>query len=237
MANIANRLTIQIDLSGFSFKITDPSGEILNSGRKSFPSGVSSASELEDILKKELSSMSVLSKKYSQTDVVVETPTFTLVPASLYDKESEKQILSQIHKVEDMDEVMSIDLPEHEAKLIYAIPNSISSRIFKIQKKAKYTPIIYQMIKKVSEQKENNKVCIHFSKNHIHIVASERDRLLLANSFQASDFITAQYYIFFVIKEVMFNPEFTTLQIVGEIDKNQKKSLSKYFKGVNTISI
>ena len=237
MANIANRLTIQIDLSGFSFKITDPSGETLNSGRKSFPSGVSSASELEDILKKELSSMSVLSKKYSQTDVVVETPTFTLVPASLYDKESEKQILSQIHKVEDMDEVMSIDLPEHEAKLIYAIPNSISSRIFKIQKKAKYTPIIYQMIKKVSEQMENNKVCIHFSKNHIHIVASERDRLLLANSFQTSDFITAQYYIFFVIKEVMFNPEFTTLQIVGEIDKNQKKSLSKYFKGVNTISI
>lgn len=237
MANIANRLTIQIDLSGFSFKITDPSGETLNSGRKSFPSGVSSASELEDILKKELSSMSVLSKKYSQTDVVVETPTFTLVPASLYDKESEKQILSQIHKVEDMDEVMSIDLPEHEAKLIYAIPNSISSRIFKIQKKAKYTPIIYQMIKKVSELKENNKVCIHFSKNHIHIVASERDRLLLANSFQASDFITAQYYIFFVIKEVMFNPEFTTLQIVGDIDKNQKKSLSKYFKGVNTISI
>lgn len=233
--NIADRLTIQIDLSGFSFKITDPSGEILNSGEKSFPSGVLSASELESILKKEFSSLSVLSKKYGQTDVVVETPTFTLVPTTLYNKENEKIILSQIHRVEEMDEVMSLELPEHEATLIYAIPNAISSRVFKIQKKAKYYPIIYPMIRKMSEYKENNKVCIHLSKNHIHIVATERDRLLLAGSYPAQDFVTAQYYIFLVIKEVMFNPEFTTLQVMGELTKTQKKDLAKYFKGVNII--
>jgi hypothetical protein len=178
----------------------------------------------------------VLSKKYSQTDVIVSTPKFTLVPTSLYKKDDEKKLLSLIHKIEELDEVMSIELPEHEATLIYAVPNAITSRIFKIQKKAKYFPIIHSMIKAMSQNNDNNKVCIHLSKNHIHIVATEREKLLLANSYPAKDFITAQYYIFLVIKEVMFNPEFTTLQILGEIDKNQKKSLSKYFKGVHTIS-
>ncbi len=235
MANIADRLTIQIDLSGFSFKITDHSGEKLATGEKSFPSGVTSASDLETFLKKDLSSLSVLSKKYSQTDVIVSTPKFTLVPSSLYRKDDEKRILSLIHKIEEMDEVMSIELPEHEAVLIYAVPNAITSRIFKIQKKAKYFPIIHSMIKSMSHNKDNNKVCIHLSKNHIHIVATEREKLLLANSYPAKDFVTAQYYIFLVIKEVMFNPEFTTLQVMGNITKSEKKDLSKYFKGINII--
>lgn len=236
MANIANRLTIQIDLSGFSFKITDPSGEILKSGEKSFPSGVSSASDLESLLKKELSSLSILSKKYDQTEVVVQTPVFTLVPAPLFQKESQKEILSQVHHIEDMDEVMNIEIPEHDAVLVYAIPNAISSRIFKFQKKAKYTPMIYKMIRSVSSCTDHNKVFVHLSKGHIHIVAAEGDKLLLANSYKANDFITAQYYIFLVIKEVMFNPEFTTVQVFGALEKSQLKSLSKYFKGVTIIS-
>jgi hypothetical protein len=127
---------------------------------------------------------------------------------------------------------MSIDLPEHEAKLIYAIPNSISSRIFKIQKRAKYYPTIYDMIQRLPQLQDNNKVLIHFSKGHVHIVAGEGQRLLLANSYKADDFTSAQYYLFLVIKEVMFNPEFTTLQVMGEIDRSRMKSLSKYFKGV-----
>ena len=131
---------------------------------------------------------------------------------------------------------MNIEIPEHDAVLIYAIPNAISSRIFKIQKKAKYTPMIYKMIQSVSSCTDHNKVFVHLSKGHIHIVAAEGDKLLLANSYKANDFITAQYYIFLVIKEVMFNPEFTTVQVFGTLEKSQLKSLSKYFKGVTIIS-
>lgn len=237
MANIANRLTIQIDLSGFSFKITDPSGEVLHKGEKSFPSDIVSATDLESVLKKELSTFSVLGKKNNETRVYVSTPKYTLVPTALYTKDREKEILSQVHKIEDMDEVMSVHIPQHQATLIYAVPNAITSRIFKLQKKAKYYPSIYGMIQKLSALNDNNKVCALFSKEHIHLVAAEGSRLMLANSYPAKDFVTAQYYIFLVIKEVMFNPEFTTLQVVGELNKERVKDLNKYFRGINTLTL
>lgn len=236
MANIANRLTIQIDLSGFSFKISDHFGGILYSGEKSFPSLSSFGAEMEPILKKEFSSVSLLSKKVNDTYVYVATPKYTLIPTSMFRKEDEKTILSQIHQLDEMDEVMSIEIPQYQATLIYAIPNSITSRVFKIQKRAKYFPTIYPMITKLSGLSDNNKICASFSKGEVHIVASEGQRLLLANSYPASDFVTAQYYIFLVIKEVMFNPEFTTLQVFNDIDKLQIKDLNKYFRSVNILS-
>lgn len=234
MANIADRLTIQIDLSGFSFKITDQTGGILFSGEKSFPSVSSYGLDFEAILKKELSSFSHLGKKNNGTDIYVATPKFTLIPTHLYIKGEEKRILSQIHKIGELDEVMSVEIPQYQATLIYAIPNSVTSRIFKIQKKARYYPSVYGMIQRMLNNSDNNKICVCFSKEDVHITAAEGNRLLLANSYPAKDFVTALYYLFLVIKEVMFNPEFTTLQVMGTLTKGQTKDLSKYFKGICT---
>ena len=164
MANIADRLTIQIDLSGFSFKITDQTGGILFSGEKSFPSVSSYGLDFEAILKKELSSFSHLGKKNNGTDIYVATPKFTLIPTHLYIKGEEKRILSQIHKIGELDEVMSVEIPQYQATLIYAIPNSVTSRIFKIQKKARYYPSVFGVIQRMLSNSDNNRICVCLSK-------------------------------------------------------------------------
>lgn len=223
MANIADRLTIQIDLSGFSFKITKPSGEIVIPKDKTVSSGGLSA----------MTTIPQLAYNYSRTDVIVDTYKYTLVPTTFFSKEESEAILSEIHSMEKGDKVMSIELPQHEATMVFAIPEQIYATVSKIQREAIYTPIVYHMINTLPQIEENNKVCVHFSDETVHIVAAERNQLLLANSYPAKDFVTAQYYIFLVIKEAMFNLQFTTIQLFGDITKGEKKGLTKYFKGVN----
>lgn len=182
MSDIAgNRKTIQLDLSGFSFEMTD-------------------------------------------------SPIYTLVPSSMFSEDQARVILSQVQEVSESDDVMSVELPQFQATLVYSVPKDISANSEK-----KGYPSVYYMLKDMDTLEENNKMMVHLTKENIHIVAGEREKLLLANSFPTSgNFVTAQYYLFMVMKEVMFNPEFTTLHIYGNITKEEQNGLKKYFKGVTT---
>lgn len=225
------RLTIQIDLSGFSFKISNSLGEDLYFYNKDFPIGALTADEIEVYIKKEVESHSLLHKNFASVRVYYGTEKYTLVPNSFFDKANAMKMLSELHNIDYLDEVMFVDIPEQKAVFIYAIPNAITSHIFRFQKKAEFYPISYFLLEKSSLLSDNNRVLVHISNNIVHIVAAEREKLLLANTYPASDFTTAEYYIFLVIKEVMFNPEYTTLHISGKISSDQISNLEKYFKG------
>ena len=47
---------------------------------------------------------------------------------------------------------------------------------------------------------------------------------------------TAEYFIFSVTKEVMFNPEHTRLHIFGKVPDKVQDELCKYFAGISFIS-
>ena len=237
--NTANRLTIQIDLSGFSFKITTPSGEKVKSGERSFPSGIEEESQIGAYLEKELKNNSTLAKQYASVSVISSIFKYTLVPSEYYDPEKMGEILFDEHCNSDVQEydIMDKALTISPGYTIFAVHKGIVSAIKNIQPDAEFTPVVYQMIEKIPTFKENNKILLHFGKEKTDIVAAERGNLLLVNSFPAPDPITTLYYLFMVIKEVMFNPEFTTLQIFGDISKGLKKEVSRYFKNINIHSL
>jgi hypothetical protein len=227
------RLTIQIDLSGFSFKISNSLGEFLHSYHADFPVGAFNADDIEIYIKKEVESQPLLNKEYAAVRVYYGTEKYCLVPVAFFKKENAMKMLSGLHKIEYLDEVMFVDIPEQKAVLIYAIPNAVTTHIFRVQKNAEFYPVSYFLLDKTSFLLDNNRVLINISHNIVHIVASERDKLLIANSYPASDFVTAEYYLFLVIKEVMFNPESTILQVSGNITAEQENELKRYFKGIN----
>ncbi len=225
------RLTIQIDLSGFSFKISNSKGEFLHRHHTNFPVGVKSADEVDDLIKKEIDKHSLLHKEYAAVRVYYGTEKYCLVPSSFFDQDKAISMLGKLHKLEESDEVLFVEIPEQKGCLIYAIPSSVISYIGRSQKNAEYYPISYFLLDKISLLIDNNKLLVYFSNDIVHIVAAEREKLLLANSYPASDFVTAQYYIFLVVKEVMFNPEQTKINISGNISDSDEEELKKYFTG------
>ena len=105
---------------------------------------------------------------------------------------------------------------------------------------ASFTPFIASMLSCarswISSVTGNNRLLVSFTDGMLHVVAAEQDRLLFANSFPAADLATAEYFIFSVTKEVLFNPEHTVLNIYGNVEENVKTGLGKYFASVKIIS-
>ena len=64
------------------------------------------------------------------------------------------------------------------------------------------------------------------------IGVSQGKNLLLANSFPAQDFTTAEYYIFLTMKSLQLNPEISTICWLSQLDAEDEMALYRYFKAV-----
>ena len=100
----------------------------------------------------------------------------------------------------------------------------------------RFYPMAYILVDRLSSIADNNRLLVSFTDGMLHAVAAERDRLLFVNSFPAADLATAEYFIFSVVKEVMFNPEHTVLHVFGKADEKVASELAKYFASVKRIS-
>lgn len=224
MSKYHNRLTIQLDLGGFSFTIFDRSGAVLKRGVGSFPINV-----------KDREIDAVMCGVYNSVSVYCPTQKYTLVPTEYYSKEDAVKVLSSLKPVGINEKVDTLDLPGQKSVMIFAIDQDIISTIKEYQKEAKFYPLAYHLIDTIPSLEHNNRIICSFTEGALHIVASERDKLLFVNSFPVGDSVSAQYFIFSVAKEVLFNPEHTYIYIVGNGESGAKNQLLNYFAGVEYI--
>ena len=70
---------------------------------------------------------------------------------------------------------------------------------------------------------------------YLYLVAAQGKSLLLCNSFQAPDFISAEYFIFLALKKLQLNPEVTTICFRTPLTEDQEMSLYRYFKSVEQL--
>ena len=225
MSGTQNRITIQLDLSGYSFTIYGRNGAILTQESHSCPVDLS-VQELEPVLK----------RQYASVSVYFTTWKYTLVPASLYDKEKVRSYLESVRDLSRDDRVLTLEMPSHKAVMVYAVPYHIYNGIASLCRNVRFYPTAYVLIDRIASVQDNNRLLVSFTDGMLHIVAAERDRLLFANSFPAADMATAGYFIFSVTKEVLFNPEHTFLHILGKADERAEKELGNYFAGVRHLA-
>jgi len=151
---------------------------------------------------------------------------YTLVPTSLFKEEQQYKLLSELVQLDGNDTVKHISLPAYEAVLVYAVSSS-----------SEYAPVVYNLLTTLNKIREHNKILVSFCDCYVHIVMGEGNKLLLCNSFPASDITTAEYFIFYAIKEFQINPEMTTIYFYEEIVDEIRDELFKYFQGVESISV
>ncbi|MFA5325690.1 MAG: DUF3822 family protein [Bacteroidales bacterium] len=151
---------------------------------------------------------------------------YTLIPTSLFKEEQQYKLLSELVQLDENDTVKHIALPDYEAVLVYAVSSSFG-----------YIPVVYDLLTTLNKIHEHNKILVSFRDGYVHIVMAEGNKLLLCNSFPASDITTAEYFIFYAIKEFQINPEMTTIYFFEEIVDEIRDELFKYFQGVESISV
>jgi hypothetical protein len=223
MQNMKDRISIQVGLSGYSFKI-QADNAVSSSGWMSVDR-IFTASELQ--------------RRYSDVEISVFTPKCSLVPAQFHNPSAARAALEDVAYIAESDQVDYVEVPEFAAVLIYS--NSIGETLSKMISettlrtdgaRARPLPELYYMLRQIPSLSEYNKILASYMDGYLYLTVAQGKSLLLCNSFQAPDFTSAEYFIFMALKKLQLNPEVTTICFRTPLTEDQEMSLYRYFKSV-----
>ena len=227
MAEIVNdRVSIQVGLSGYSFKIE-------TEGRTELSGWMGAES---------IFTVPQMQKRYSDVQISVFTPLCTLVPENFYQPQNARDLLADMVSLPDAVQVESVNVPEFNAVLLYS--NSIGGTLHKVVaesvlnldgSKASPLPEMYYILKTLPSLEEYNKIVASYMDGMLYLAIAQGKTLMLCNVYPASDFTTAQYFIFLAMKKLQLNPEMSTICFRTPLDQEQQMSLYRYFKSVENL--
>ncbi len=226
MSQNTDRISIQVGLSGYSFKI-QTADEVRTSPWMSAERIFSTPEFLQ---------------RYDKVEISVFTPKVTLVPDQFNNTDDALRMLSPVADVQKDDEVTSISVPEFAASLVYSnnigetLSRAVSETVMdKDGNKSTPLPEMYFMLRSVLDLQDYNKILASYMDGVLYLVIAQGRSLLLCNSFHAPDFTTAQYFIFLALKNLQLNPEVSTICFRTPLTDEEEMSLYRYFKNVELV--
>ncbi len=153
------------------------------------------------------------------------TPKCTLVPAHFYLPASSRNLLGEVVILDENDVVKSVEVPQYESWLLYAVPDASVEAL----------PELWYILRDLPGISEYNKILASWREGRLYLGISQGNGLLLANSFEAPDFTTAEYYIFLALKQLQLNPEVSSIYWRSPVSAEDEMSLYRYFKNVEQL--
>ena len=226
MTNIKNRISIQVGLSGYSFKI-EAGDDVRSSGWMS-AERIFTTPEFQ--------------RRYEEVEISVFTPKCTLMPLHFHHPLHARKNLADVVNIGEDDPVGYIEVPDYAAVMLYSnaigetLSKVISETVLKLDgTKQNPLPELYYMLSELKDLNDYNKILASYADGYLYLVIAQGKSLLLCNSFAAPDFTTAEYFIFHALKKLQLNPEVSTITFRTPLAEDQEMSLYRYFRNVEQI--
>ena len=227
LQNNYNGISIQVGLSGYSFRLW-------NAGQMTAASGWLSSERIFTTPE--------FQRRYDEVSVSVFTPKVALVPAQFFSPEKAKELLDDVVNIGINDTVEFVEVPHLASVLVYSnvigetLSRVISETVLRLDgSKARLLPEMYYILEQLPSMKEYNKIIASYMDGVLYLVIAQGKTLLLCNSFHAPDFTTAEYFIFLAMKKLQLNPEVSTISFRTPLSEDDEMSLYRYFKSVDQI--
>lgn len=146
----------------------------------------------------------------------------TLVPSRCFEEGDARCILGELYPLADSEEVSFLEVPRYEAVFLYSTPDG-------------QPPVLYDLVTGLDACPEYNKILLQYGDGVLDLAIGQGGRLLLANSYPAPDFTTAEYYLFLAMKSLQLNPEVSTVTVRSPLSPEEELSLYRYFKSVERV--
>ncbi len=147
---------------------------------------------------------------------------FTLVPSNFFNPDNARKALAGVADIKEDAVVKYIEIPYYNAVLVYSLDEDSVVN----------TPEMVDVLFKLPACTEYNKILCSYTGGVLYLGIAQGRSLLLANSFAAPDFTTAEYYIFLAVKSLQINPEVSTISWLSDLGDEEEMSLYRYFKAV-----
>jgi hypothetical protein len=216
-------ISIQVSLSGYSFKVVTPSE-------------VQASAWLGS---ERLFTTPEFQRRYDRVEISLLTPKVALVPESFFNPAAARVALAEVTALEEGDYVEWVNVPGTGAVLVYS--NTIGESLSKVLSQTvlpasgepvKVLPEMYYLLTALEELSEYNKMVASWRDGWLHLVIAQGKSLCLANVFEAPDFTTAEYFLFLSLKRLQLNPEVSIVCFRTPLDTDAEMSLYRYFKAV-----
>jgi hypothetical protein len=225
--NINSRISIQVSLSGYSFKVYDRNG-LVSSSDWNGAGSVFTNSEFQN--------------RYDKVDISVFTPKCTLVPSQFFNPSSGRFVLADVCQLKENDVINFVEVPQFNSVLVYSqttgeiLSSTIANTVLCSDgNKGSVYPETFYLLDEFMKIDEYNKIIASYYDGHLYLVIGQGKTLLLCNTFEAVDFTTAQYFIFLALKKLQLNPEVSSIYFRTPLGQEEEMSLYRYFKAVERI--
>ena len=221
-----SRISIQVSLSGYSFKVTTSDGT-----RSSGWMGADRIFTTQEF-----------QRRYDEVDISLLTPKCTLVPEQFFSAETAKQMLKEVVELRDTDQVSYVHVPQFGAWLVFS--NSIDESLSRALSQTVFTtagdtatvlPELYYILEDLAAVSEYNKIVATWRDGYLHLAIAQGKSLQLCNVYKAVDFTTAEYFLFLAMKTLQLNPEVSSISWRMPLSPEEEMSLYRYFKAVEQI--
>ena len=158
------------------------------------------------------------------------TSLFALVPKGFSSEAASEKILRDLFGLDSSFKVLSEDVPQYQATLLYAWEKVEMD----ILPSDNIKPLVLKQLKDLSAISEHNRLLMDFSleRKSTTILLAEGERLIAANSYHTVDLPSAIYYMLEILHKSQINPQQTTLHFSGKADDGQLKNIRSYVKEV-----
>ena len=221
-----DRISIQVSLSGYSFKVEDARGIHFSAWQE--PRTLFTSQELQ--------------RSYQEVELSLFAPKCALVPEKFFSAGSARELLSSTVQLEAGDSVSFIPVPQYAAVLLYSSDSSmglcdavLSSVRCSDAGKPEFLPEMFYVLRDLSLNGEYNKIVASWADGWLYLAIAQGKNLQLANVFRAADFTTAEYFIFTALKSLQLNPEMSLISFRTPLDAEQEMSLYRYFRSVEKV--
>jgi len=215
-------LSIQFSLDGFSFCIRDISSkEIISFTSYEFDRTLATP----ELLLEKVSSIFIddktLQSDFKEINVIHQNNLSTIVPSEYFDPKELKNYLGYNIKTLANDYITHDDFTKLDAKNIYIPFVNLNNYLFQNFGSFEYKHHSTILIDKLLDHSKHNLhqvFYVNVYKNHINIIITQGDKLILYNSFDYQTEVDFIYYILFVAEQLEMNPDEFPLVFLGDID-------------------
>ena len=148
----------------------------------------------------------------------------TLVPSNFFDENCAGEYLAQVFVDTPSEPVRSVLIPEYNAYLVWTSDAPEGEM-----------PPMYHVLTGLGKCPDYNKILCSWENGELCLAIAQGKTLLLANTYEAKDFTTAEYWIFLALRSLQLNPEISTICLLSAISAEDEMSLYRYFKAVEIL--
>lgn len=223
------RLSIQVDLDGFSFCVYDPAQK-KHIVLRHVPTDFSVSQELHpEKVKAIYDEVGWLSQPFASCSCIHISRKNTLIPSSFYSKETLAAFLNFAYPLDEMDEVNYRISEEAKAVAIFAVPNTLAAQLYSYHHNICFFNQCIPLIEYVLKQKKEQLIAANISNKIVDIVICQNGKFIFHNSFGINNATDILYYIAFVAKQRNMDPKQIQVLLSGQITNETKQLLKANF--------